>query len=455
MRINIKIIILLTILPIFLVTGCISSRAPIPDRGIVQYYKPPAISNDTLDRRIDNIKTLLEENSLSDDRKDTAISILKVYDKIKSLDQENLTEKEYRKTVKLLFNTLVEVEQQYFYNGIVSKDTAGEIIFENYSELKKEIYEDYFTGNLKGVISGCDDLISRFGKSGLTPDLGIIFVEALSKSNMTSEALTVAKSILGAVENRPDLIRLLADTIELDLKMGETEDARLIYEKMVDIINDRNSLFKKAGGILAEAQGESSAVDESLKERIPGIDPEKSIQMKQLVDDVEKLISQKDFSGARLELVRRRLRAEEGPELELIEQLLKSVDKAEEGFAKDNSHDNLVIEDARRLIEEEKYEEALDIIEPIIVEGENYKAEKLKKEAIEKLIMRDKNIAAKLKIAASNEGDIKKKRDLLLRAKTIFQNLIDKYSESPLIDKVKRNISVVDEELIKLPTTSE
>ena len=107
------------------------------------------------------------------------------------------------------------------------------------------------------------------------------------------------------------------------------------------------------------------------------------------------------------------------------------------------------------MIEEEKYEEALDIIEPIIVEGENYKAEKLKKEAIEKLIMRDKNIAAKLKIAASNEGDIKKKRDLLLRAKTIFQNLIDKYSESPLIDKVKRNISVVDEELIKLPTTSE
>ena len=101
MIINIKIIILLTILPIFLVTGCISSRAPIPDRGIVQYYKPPAISNDTLDRRIDNIKTLLEENSLSDDRKDTAISILKVYDKIKSLDQENLTEKEYRKTVKV------------------------------------------------------------------------------------------------------------------------------------------------------------------------------------------------------------------------------------------------------------------------------------------------------------------------------------------------------------------
>ena len=455
MRINIKIIILLTILPIFLVTGCISSRAPIPDRGIVQYYKPPAISNDTLDRRIDNIKTLLEENSLSDDRKDTAISILKVYDKIKSLDQENLTEKEYRKTVKLLFNTLVEVEQQYFYNGIVSKDTAGEIIFENYSELKKEIYEDYFAGNLKGVISGCDGLISRFGKSGLTPDLGIILVEALSKSNMTTDALAVAKSILGAVENRPDLIRLLADAIELDLKLGDTENARLLYEKLVDIVNDRNSLYKKTGDLLSAAQGGGSAADESLEENISGIDPEKSIQMKQLVDDVEKLISQKDFSGARLELVRRRLRAEEGPELEMIEQLLKSVDKAEEGFAKDNSHDKLIIEDSRKLIEEEKYEEALDIIEPIVIEGKNYEAEKLKKEAIEKLIMRDKNIAAKLKIAASNEGDTKRKRDLLLRAKSIFKNLIDKYPESPLIEKVKRNISVVDEELMNLPSPSE
>ena len=50
--------------------------------------------------------------------------------------------------------------------------------------------------------------MSRFGRKGLTPDLGILLVDALLKNNMTSDALTLAGSILGAVENRPDLIHL-------------------------------------------------------------------------------------------------------------------------------------------------------------------------------------------------------------------------------------------------------
>ena len=91
MRYIMKILVLLYILPILLITGCISGKTAISDHEKVQYYRPPAISNETLDRRINNIKTLLEENNLSDDRKETAVSILKAYDKIKSLDQENFT----------------------------------------------------------------------------------------------------------------------------------------------------------------------------------------------------------------------------------------------------------------------------------------------------------------------------------------------------------------------------
>lgn len=455
MRKLINIMVLASILPFFLMTGCVSTGKKVSEGEKIQYYRPPALSNETLNKRIDVIKNLLKEDSLSDDRKEAAVSVLKAYDKLKSLNDGNLTEKEYRKTVKILFDTLVMIEQQYFYDGIVSGETAGEIIIENYSELKKQIYEDYFAGNFNEVISGCDDLISRFGKSGITPDLGIILVEALSKSNMPSDALAVARSIIGAVETRPDLILLLTDVIELEVKMGDMEEARRLYEKLVDNINENNNLYKKAGNLLSGSQGEEPTIDESVKEKITEMDPEKIILMEQLMDKVNNLISRKDFSAARLELARQRLRAEEGPELEMIEQLWKSVDKAEEQFNRENSNDELIIEDARRLIEKEKYEEALDTLDPIVAGGENYEAEKLKKEAIEKLIVRDKNIAAKLKIAANNEGDKQKKRDLLLKARSIFQNLIDKYPASPLIDRVKRNISVVDEELMKLPSADE
>lgn len=454
MKNNIRVIILfISILPLLLITGCVSSKTK-PEKTTIQDYRPPALSNEVIDRRIDEIKKLLNENSLSDDRKETGLSIIKAYDKLKSLNSSNIAEKEYRKLVQLLFNTLVEVETQYFYGGIVvSGEAAEEIIIENYSELKKQIHRNYYAGDFKGVISGCEELMVRFGKSGLTPDVGIMLVEALFKNNMTADALSIARSLLGVVESKPDLIRLLADAIELELKAGNIENAKRLYEKLADNINERNSLYQKIRDLLSGYQDGGTIVDKSLKEKISEIDPELKILLDQLMENVNKFLSQKDFSGARLELVRRRLRAEEGPELEMIEQLMKSVDKAEEQFNRQTSNDKLIIEDARRLIEEEKFEDALDILKPIIVEEGNYEAEKIKKEAIEKLIIRDKLNAVKLRMAAKKESDLKKKRELLLKAKIMLKNLIDKYPASPLLKK--SHILKIDEELMQLPPTND
>ena len=131
------------------------------------------------------------------------------------------------------------------------------------------------------------------------------------------------------------------------------------------------------------------------------------------------------------------------------------MDKAEEQFNGESSNDKLIIEDARRLIEKEKYKEALDILEPIVEEGGNYEAEKVKKEAVEELIKMEKLNAGKIFRTAMGESNLQRKRDLLLRAKSILSSLIDKYSTSPSIDMVIRNISVVDEELMKLPSADE
>ena len=453
-RNSIKIMIIFVLLVFLLISGCIPQKR-ISEGEKIRFYTPPTLSNDVLDKRIDEIKNMLKENILSDDRRENAISILNAYEKIKSLNKEKSTEKEYKKTVQILFNTLLNIEQQYLYSGITSEDASGKIIIKNYSDLKNQIFDTYYAGDFRGVISGCDDLMSRFGKSGLTPDLGIVLVEALVKSNLESEALIVAKSILGAVETRPDLIRLLSDAIEMELKLGNTESANNLYEKLVDNINERNGILKKTGNLLSESRSEKPTIDESVKEKISEIDPEKSIQIKLLVENVERLISQKDFSGARLELIKQRLRAEEGPVLETIEQLLKSVDKAEEQFDTENSNDKLIIDDARKLAEEEKYEEALAILEPLIIQGKNYEAEKLKNTTIEKLINKDKLLAANYKREANSENNILRKRDLLLKARSIFQNLIDKYPESPLIDRIKRNITVVEKELMHLPSINE
>ena len=455
MRNNNRIILLIFILPIFLITGCVSTIT-VPERGKIQYpAKPPALSNDTLDKRIDNLKNILKEGGISEEKKETAVLILKTYDKLKSLNRGNNTEKEYIRELQILFDSFVTIEQQYFDNIVLSGGEAGKKVIEDYSSLIRKIYQDYFAGNFNGVILGCTALESKFGKNGLTPDLGIILVESLSKNGMTSEALTVARSILGTLETRPDLIRLLADAIELELKTGDTEDAKGLYEKLVDNINERYRTYQKVGNLLSEHQGDNSIVDESVKEKMTGINPEKKIEIKQLLDNVEKLISQKDFSGARLQLFRWRLKAEEGPEVDLIEQALKSVDKAEEQFNNQNNNDRLVIDDAKKLIEQEKFDEALNLLEPLVAKGGNYEAEKLKKQAIEELINREILNAAKLKLAAKNESDIQKKRALLVSSKAILSNLIEKYPSSPQINKLKSYSLKIDDELTQLPDSEE
>ncbi len=450
MRNSNRIILLISILPLLLINSCMSGRTISAGKKI-QFSRPPALSDEIIDKRIGDLKDILKESEISGERKDTALSLLKTYDRLKSLNRGNNTEKEYIKELQILFDSLVTIEQQYFNSVVSPGDAAEKRVIKNYSSLIRKIYEDYFAGNFNGVISGCTKLESKFGKNGLTPDLGIILVESLSKNGMTSEALTVARSILGTLETRPDLIRLLADTIDLELKAGNTEDAKGLYEKLVDNINERYRIYQRAGNLLSEHQGDNSIIDESVKEKMTGISPEKKIEIKQLLDNVDKLISQKDFSGARLQLYRWRLNAEEGPEADLIEQALKSVDKAEEQFNNQNNNDKLVIDDAKKLIEQEKFEEALNILEPLVAKGGNYEAEKLKKQAIEELINREILDAAKLKLAAKSESNIQKKRALLVSSKKILNDLIEKYPSSQQINKLKSYVLKIDDDLAQLP----
>ncbi len=440
---------------ICLISGCIANRPPAGRSDQSQYIRPPALSQETLDRRINEIKALLKENSLTGDRQETAFSVLKSYDRLKSLSKGNTTEKEYRKTVQALFKSLVELEQQYFYSGITTGNTAGKKIIENYTARKEQILKDYFSGDFNGVISGCEELIEKYGETALSADTGIIFFEALLKNNMTDRALTLAKNIIDSSESRPDIVRLISSTIELELEEGDIDSAKNLYEKLVDNINEKNSLYIRAGNKITEYEGGVPLVDDSVKEQITGIDPEKSALTKQLIDEVEKLISENDFSGAKIVLYRWKFKTEEGPELEMIEKLFEAVYKAEDQFNNENSNDKQIIEEAGRLIEEEKFEEALGLLETVISEKQNYEADKLKKEAVDKLITRDKRKAGQYRLVAREMNDIKKKRDLLLEAKAMLVNLVEKYPDNPLLKFADRNIAVLDEDLMDLPQVAE
>jgi hypothetical protein len=431
---------------LLILAGCVA----IPKRTgkeAAKYYTLPALSNETLDQKIEAIKNILKENNISDNQKKTAILLLQSYENIKDLNKGNSTREDYIKSIQILYNSLSIIEQRYLFGeGSLDQGTEKGII-NDYSNFKKQIFEDYLADNLHEVITKCKELESRYGKVAITPDIGLILVDSLSKSSMTKEALSTAKAIYNETESRPDIVNLLSDIIDLEIKMGNTKEAAFFFEKLVDHIDEKNNTYKNAENIIAQTREKNLTLDTSIEKKISNINPEKANLAEQKLTNVKKLLSKNDFSGARLILLRWRLSAEEGPELDMIELALKSVDDAEEKYNNSSSKDINTLEDAKRKIEDEKYEEAIKILEPLATEGSNFEAEKLKNLAIDKHINNERLKAAKLFIEANEEKNIQKKKELLLSSKAILEKLITIYPETPLMEKLNSYITKINKEL--------
>lgn len=441
---SLKIFFVLILLLTF--SGCVA----IPKRTekkIVELYALPDLSSEKLDQKMESINNYLKNNNISDDQKKTAISLLQTYEKIKELNKGNGTREDYIRSIQILYNSLGIFEERYLFgNGTLDQGIEKGIINE-YSSLKKEIFEDYLADNVHGVISKCRELESRYGKVALTPDIGLMLVDSLSRNSMTKEALPTAKAIYNEMESMPDMVNLLTDIIDMEIKVGNTREAQFFFEKLVDHINDKNNTFRNAENVIAKTKENKPTLDTSIEKKISDIKPEKAVQVEQKLKNVKKLLSQNDFEGARLILLRWRLSAEEGPEIDMIEEALKSVDIAEEKNNISSNKDINTLDDAKRKIEDEKYEEAIRILTPLTTEGSNFEAEKLKNLAIDKHINSKRLEAAKLFMSANEEKNIQKKKELLLSSKTILENLINNYPGTPLLEKLNSYIKKINMEL--------
>ena len=163
------------------------------------------------------------------------------------------------------------------------------------------------------------------------------------------------------------------------------------------------------------------------------------------------LINKDAFTEARLLLLKWRLRTEDGPEIETIEQAMRTVEMAEEKYQEERSNEKEVLETAKNLIEEESFEEAIKMLEPLYNDQDpNPEIIKFRDLAIENLINRERNKAAKIFLTAKDADDPKRKEELLLSSYNILKLLIDAYPKSTLIDKLNSHLTKVRDELEKL-----
>ncbi len=106
---------------------------------------------------------------------------------------------------------------------------------------------------------------------------------------------------------------------------------------------------------------------------------------------------------------------------------------------------------AKKLIEEEKYDEALAKLDSLQPEGgSSTELIALKDVVTEKLINRERNNAAKLFLMARSETNPAKKEELLGSSLNILKNLLDKYPNTTLRKKINENMATIRDEMSRL-----
>ncbi|MGD8227729.1 MAG: hypothetical protein PVI20_08110 [Desulfobacteraceae bacterium] len=435
--------------------GCVPESKKVEMGPRTAVKPPPPLSVETVDKRIAYLRTKVEEQDLDREEKAVASDLLATYQTIRSYLQEQSLGYDETKIIQLLFENLGRLEQEYFLREKFEGPSYSKAL-SSFSEKRKKIVNAYLAGDYQGVINECVDLEATFGPDSLTPEIGLLFAVALAKKGMLSEAIIISEKIIHELEGKPDLIHLRASIIEWQLDLGNREKALKIYEKMMDDLDEREELLAKSKLMVMEERRKASRQEVPPAAFAGGLRQfAKLDSTHDLLKAVDELVQKHEFGEAKLLLIKHRIRTEEGPELEIIDQALRSVDLAEERYLLEKrakvSYEKETLKLARKLIEEENFDEALAKIEALR-ESQNMTPEmvELKRVATEKLIKRERNRAAKYFLMARKTSDPAKKEELLMSSYDILKGLIERYPSSPMIGKLNDNLRTVREQLSKL-----
>ena len=434
-----------------------------------QDLSPPlSVSVEALDRRIVYLTRVLETQDLSKDDRELAQDLLASYKGLKTASQTGSLRQNYSPMVNMLLRNLEQMENRYFTKQTAAPSLSSDGVRE-LAMARKKILQAFSAGNDQAVIDGILDLEKTFGPDSLTPDLSLLLALSLGKKGTFTTALNVGQDAAAQLEGKPDLLQLRSQMIEWQLALGNEKEAKEIYIRLQRKLAEREALVKalepKIGPEVSKAPAPETAAS-----RADVTKAELDRDLKEALAKAERSTQIGDFERAKFILFQQRIRFEEGPEAELIDQALKSVELAEqkaqerpktEVAAKEErpssadvqkelqreaeKQDNLKL--ALALIRSEKYEDAMAKLDES--PSSDPEVKELKNMVVEKIINRERNKAAKLFLTARNTKDPAKKEELLNSSYNILKAVADKYPASPLIPKVQDHMNQVTKELAK------
>ncbi len=445
--------------------GCI----PVPERRVVvapesSVVPAPLFPADLLEEKISFLSKILEKEDLTEKDREIASSLLDTYKSVKSISVGAFKEAEYQKVVRALLNNLNVLDEIYFSKQEErAKNYSRSISL--FAAKRKEIQEAYALGDSKGVINHCLELKAVLGPDALTAEISLMFALSLAKVGMLTEAKSIIEGIVPELDTSPDLNGLRASIAELQLRLGDREKAIQVYKKLTDTLHEQEVVLQALNKRISRVVVEDREIDAPPPFRT-GLEAHAQAQSDyelttkpegnadQILYEVEQLIRERKFGEAWDLLVLKRGTVSSETGLKIIDQALKRLERAQEEYLEETismiTEKKEAVQIARKFLDEEKYEQAISSLDTLSEREESHEIKELREQAVENLINRERNRAAKIFLTARRTSDPEKKEEYLRSSYNILKELIEKYPSSPLINKVNSHLEKVEEELEKL-----
>lgn len=446
-------------------TGCAPAITRAPVGQSQQYVQPLPISAAEVETRMARLAKILERTKMSERERQVATDLLNSYQMIGATLQPPMTEGDRQRVIRLLFETLTRTDEQYFAREKIDEGSPLRG-FDQYLSKRKEIIQGYLAADYQKVVNECIGLESMFGQEALSPEIGLLFSISLAKQGRLREAIGVGEKVVREMETKPDLLNLRAYILEWQLAMGLDRNAEAGFQELMRGVAEKENLLLEARQRLAiplkdeaapaitpEPPASSEVAEEASV-------PQVSESLQGPLAEVRELTKRREFTKAKFILLQQRIRFPEGPETGTIDEAMRSVELAEEkGIDGPETSDAPMEAEklalAKKLIEEENFDEALAKLAEFQNGSLQPEIQGLKDTATEKVINRDRNRAAKLYLMARNETNPRKKEELLISSLNILKALLDKYPSSPLKKKINENMATIKDEMGRLKKRTE
>ncbi|MCP4667310.1 MAG: hypothetical protein GY849_13190 [Deltaproteobacteria bacterium] len=453
------------VLSMIIASGCITAEK----RPVTQAQKPPMAATPLLpagflDEKIRYLDTVLERKDISEKDKEITVDLLKTYRAVKRVSSQRLTDAQYRRVVHTLFHSLSTLDEAHFTlatEAAKEGETKEDIeecseTMSLYHEKRKEILDDYMSGEFKAVVSKCLGLLTVFGQDAVTAEIGFVFAQSLARQKMFESAIDKGEEVLDRFQTSADLMLLRAGIVQWYLRQGQRQNALNNLEKLMDDLDERRALVATLSDKIAKAPPDAiktppgTETDPGTDKREPKTPGKKS--MDALLTEVEVLIHNNEFNKAEFILRQARIVTDDTTEIEEIDLALKKVRLAKDAFIKQTGVEgpsgDSELDRVKKLIEERQYAEAIKKIKGIEdTKGSTTETRALKDQAIRKQITQERNRAAKLFLTGKKTRDPVRKRQYLQSSYNILKALADTYPTSPLIATIHSDMAIVSGEL--------